>query len=138
VYTLLLLPLISDFSKAKQSKAKSTNSIMMFGSSMLLRGSFWLVFLISACCTDAFHVHPATSASTLIQKQMAQVLQQQQEAQPTTTTTKTNPWRVPRTMNMVAGGAERAYGDDYYDGTCVFLHWILPYFFNEAQLSFRL
>jgi hypothetical protein len=27
-------------------------------------------------------------------------------------------WRPP--MNMVAGGAERAYGQEYYEGACVY------------------
>ena len=28
-------------------------------------------------------------------------------------------WRPP--MNMVAGGAERAYGDEYYEGTVTYI-----------------
>ena len=33
---------------------------------------------------------------------------------PPTTQSKTDVWRPP--MNMVAGGAEKAYGEEYYDG----------------------
>jgi hypothetical protein len=92
---------------------------MKFGSSVL-RGSLWLVLLSS--CADAFHVRHSPS---LVQKQMAQVFQPANHAvlsnddnkHKQTSTSTTNPWIVPRTMSMVAGGAERAYGDDYYDGT---------------------
>lgn len=29
-------------------------------------------------------------------------------------------WRPPMNANMAAGGAEKAYGDEYYDGTRLF------------------
>jgi hypothetical protein len=37
-------------------------------------------------------------------------------------------WRPPlkSSMKMVAGGAERAYGDEYYDGECeMLLMWVV-------------
>jgi len=40
--------------------------------------------------------------------------------------TKNGLWRPP--MNMVAGGAEKAYGDEYYDGT-------LPILSTEREKS---
>ena len=72
---------------------------MRFGVSALLG-------LVALTCADAFSVNPHTG---LVQQKLARVQQQQQEA-----AGANNHWRAP--MKMVAGGAERAYGEDYYDG----------------------
>ena len=76
---------------------------MKFGASALL--GFLLVASTSPGAA-AFSVHPRTT--TLVQQKLAQVQQPQQHA------SETGGWRSP--LQMVAGGAEKAYGEDYYDG----------------------
>ena len=70
---------------------------MKFGTSALVG---LLMGLVGT--TDAFSVNPHRA---LVQQKIAQV---QDDVG----------WRAP--MSMVAGGAERAYGEDYYDGTYVY------------------
>lgn len=82
---------------------------MKFGTPVLL--GFLLAAGGSTSCCAAFSINPHKTA---VQKALSNVVntacaQQKQEA--------TASLRAP--MNMVAGGAERAYGDDYYDGACV-------------------
>ena len=60
---------------------------------------------------DAFSISPH---STLVQK-LGRVHDDDAAA---AASTNYSSWRAP--MKMVAGGAERAYGEDYYDGTYIF------------------
>jgi hypothetical protein len=71
---------------------------MKFGKATLLG------VLLLASSSDAFSINPHKTA---VQKALV-------SAQEATTVAQ---WRAP--MNMVAGGAERAYGDDYYEGESV-------------------
>jgi len=73
---------------------------MKFGASALLG-------LVAVTCADAFSINPHAN---LVQQKLAQVQSSEAAA-------ATNHWRAP--MNMVAGGAERSYGEDYYDGMCL-------------------
>jgi len=76
---------------------------------MKLGASALLGFLLAVASprADAFSVHPHTP--TVVQQKLAQVQQKQQQASETG-----GGWRSP--LQMVAGGAEKAYGEDYYDG----------------------
>ena len=58
--------------------------------------------LLLAVGCDAFNPHKITVQQKLVAAQEAAAA---------------HGWKAP--MNMVAGGAERQYGDDYYDGECV-------------------
>jgi len=85
---------------------------------MKLGASALLGFLLAVASpgADAFSVHRHTP-TTLVQQTLAQVQQKQQQASETG-----GGWRSP--LQMVAGGAEKAYGEDYYDGA--FLVSLLP------------
>jgi len=70
---------------------------MKFGATALLG-----LLLTASSSSDAFSINPHTR---LVQQKLADVA---------AAAANNNNWRAP--MNMVAGGAERAYGEDYYDG----------------------
>lgn len=78
---------------------------MKFGKSALVG-----LLMGIAGTADAFSISPHTA---LVQK-LGRV---QDDATSAVAAASTNysSWRAP--MKMVAGGAERAYGEDYYDGT---------------------
>ena len=83
---------------------------MKFGKSALMG-----LLLGVAGTADAFSIGPHAPQV----KKLGRVYD---EAAAAAVSTNNNSWRAP--MQMVAGGAERAYGEDYYDGKYIFLLFI--------------
>ena len=96
---------------------------MKFGKSALMG-----LLLGVAGTADAFSIGPHAPQV----KKLGRVYD---EAAAAAVSTNNNSWRAP--MQMVAGGAERAYGEDYYDGKYIFCYicgcnWLLV---TEAKLA---
>jgi hypothetical protein len=84
-------------------------------------------FLASISTVDAFTKSPNAFGIDAIKSKIAKQIRelenssdfvrpQSSSISTSTTSSSSGIWR-PTINNMVAGGAERAYGDDYYDGT---------------------